>query len=63
MAATAALLLGWRPDEFWAATPVELAAILTLWAEQCGHGRGHGAVAAGMDAGAIAALQERFPDE
>lgn len=24
----AARLLGWRPDEFWAATPAELAAIL-----------------------------------
>lgn len=25
----AARLLGWRPDHFWAATPAELAAILT----------------------------------
>jgi len=25
----AAQLLGWRPAEFWAATPVELAAILS----------------------------------
>jgi hypothetical protein len=25
----AALLLGWRPDEFWSATPDELAAALT----------------------------------
>lgn len=24
-----ALLLGWRPDEFWAATPAEVAAIQT----------------------------------
>ena len=23
-----ALLLGWRPNEFWAATPAELAAVL-----------------------------------
>ena len=26
-------LLGWRPDEFWAATPAELAAILAPAAE------------------------------
>lgn len=28
LAGTTALLLGWRPDEFWAATPAELAAIM-----------------------------------
>lgn len=28
LSALAARLLGWRPDEFWAATPAELAAIL-----------------------------------
>lgn len=28
LAALAARALGWRPDEFWAATPAELAAIL-----------------------------------
>ena len=27
LAGKVALLLGWRPDEFWAATPAELAAI------------------------------------
>ena len=27
--AHAALLLRWRPDDFWAATPAELAAILS----------------------------------
>ena len=27
LAGLAAHLLGWRPDEFWAATPAELAAI------------------------------------
>lgn len=32
MAGHAALLLGWRPDEFWNATPAELAAILALLA-------------------------------
>lgn len=29
LARLAARLLGWRPDEFWAATPAELATILT----------------------------------
>ncbi|MDR6710003.1 hypothetical protein J2X73_004401 [Novosphingobium sp. 1748] len=29
LAGLAARLLGWRPHEFWAATPAELAAILT----------------------------------
>lgn len=29
LSALAARLLGWRPDEFWAATPAELAAILS----------------------------------
>lgn len=28
LSALAARLLGWRPDEFWAATPAELATIL-----------------------------------
>ncbi len=28
-AATAAQVLGWRPDEFWAATPAEFATALT----------------------------------
>ncbi len=28
LAGLTARLLGWRPDEFWAATPAELAAVL-----------------------------------
>lgn len=28
LCALAARLLGWRPDEFWSATPAELAAVL-----------------------------------
>lgn len=28
LAGLAGRLLGWRPDEFWAATPAELAAVL-----------------------------------
>ena len=30
----AALLLGWRPDEFWNATPAELATALLVPGEQ-----------------------------
>jgi hypothetical protein len=33
LSALAARLLGWRPGEFWAATPAELAAILAPEAE------------------------------
>ncbi len=29
LSGAAARLLGWRPDEFWAATPAELAAMVT----------------------------------
>lgn len=54
--ALSALLLGWRPAEFWAATPAELAAILTLWRD------GTDAGGAGMDAGMLAMMKERFPD-
>lgn len=53
----AALLLGWRPEEFWAATPGELAAILEMWAEGSGD-----AAAPGMDAGELARLKEICPD-
>ncbi len=46
-------VLGWRPDEFWAATPAELATIfdaLTPRAE------------APPTQGDVARLQEQFPD-
>jgi uncharacterized phage protein (TIGR02216 family) len=29
LAGLAGVLLGWRPDEFWSATPAELAAVLS----------------------------------
>jgi hypothetical protein len=54
--ALAAVLLGWRPDDFWAATPGELAAILHGLGEQAGEG------APGMDAAALARLKEICPD-
>jgi hypothetical protein len=48
----ASLLLGWRPNEFWNATPAELALALRGPAE-----------ADGPDPAIIAALKRRFPDE
>ncbi|HEX7871858.1 MAG TPA: phage tail assembly chaperone [Sphingobium sp.] len=54
--AVAALLLGWRPGEFWAATPAELAAILD------GMTDGAGDDARGMGAADLARLKEAWPD-
>ena len=53
LAGAAAGLLGWRPDEFWAATPAELVTSLGL-----GEAGGEPA-----DRGVIDALLARFPDE
>ena len=39
LAHLAARLLGWRPGEFWAATPAELAACLGPTGEPSGLGR------------------------
>lgn len=53
LAGLCSAVLGWRPDEFWAATPAELATIfdaLTPQAEASG------------DSALITTLQERFPD-
>jgi uncharacterized phage protein (TIGR02216 family) len=46
-------LLGWRPDEFWNATPAELAAILTALAPEAANP---------ADRNLITQLQEQFPD-
>lgn len=48
----AAAMLGWRPGEFWDATPAELAMALQA---PCG--------ADGPDIETIEALKLRFPDE
>jgi Phage tail assembly chaperone protein, TAC len=45
-------LLGWRPDEFWSATPAELAAILAALSPADG----------AADSNLITLLQEKFPD-
>lgn len=54
LAGVAARLLGWRPQEFWQATPDELAAALTVPGDP---------VAAPPSPEAIAALRVLFPDE
>jgi len=56
LAGLAGLLLGWRPDEFWRATPGELEAVLAAFAGPRGIGD------TPPDASTIAALKEQFPD-
>ena len=53
LAGLAGALLGWRPDEFWQATPAELAAVIAALA---------GGGAAPMTRTELARLEERFPD-
>ena len=53
LAGQAGVLLGWRPDDFWRATPDELATVIAAL-----RGDGGEAVAA-VD---LSALMERFPD-
>jgi hypothetical protein len=57
LAGLAGAMLGWRPPEFWAATPEELAAVL---AAMTGGGAGRGGETAGADD--VARLKEIFPD-
>ncbi|HEX7820325.1 MAG TPA: phage tail assembly chaperone [Sphingobium sp.] len=57
----AAVLLGWRPADFWAATPGELAVILHAMTESADGVAGAGA--AGMDADELARLKEICPDD
>lgn len=53
LSSAASLLLGWRPDQFWNATPAELRLAL----------RAGEATADAPDARTIEALKQRFPDE
>jgi uncharacterized phage protein (TIGR02216 family) len=48
----AATMLGWRPDDFWTATPAELAG--ALLPPQAGEGAGRPT---------LEALMARFPDD
>lgn len=57
LAGQAGLLLGWRPDEFWRATPDELETALGALAELT---PGSGAA---VDRDTIARLLEMYPDE
>ncbi|HEY0411905.1 MAG TPA: phage tail assembly chaperone [Allosphingosinicella sp.] len=53
MAGLAGALLGWRADEYWTATPAELAGVLRALA---------GPAPEGVSSGELARLMERFPD-
>ena len=55
LAGVAGWLLGWRPEEFWRATPAELAAVL-------GAALGEDAVEVGVDGGELARLMVVMPD-
>lgn len=56
LAGQAGLLLGWRPDEFWAATPDELAAAFGAFRSADGD------AAAPVDRVALNRLMEAQPD-
>lgn len=49
-----ARVAGWRPDDFWAATPADVAAVLAGWG-----GEDREAL---FDGAALAAMMEAFPD-
>ena len=53
LAGLSGALLGWRPPEFWNATPAELASVLEALAPP---------ESAPVDGATIARLQEMFPD-
>ena len=53
LAGIAGALLGWRPDEFWNATPAELAAVI----EALVGGRGES-----VSRGELERLERMFPD-
>jgi len=54
LAGVTARVLGWRPDDFWAATPADVAAVLAAW-------RGDDE-AAGVDRAGLAMMMEQCPD-
>lgn len=55
LAGMAGAAFGWRPDEFWRATPDELATLVRALT-------GEGEAGAPPDAATIARLREAFPD-
>ena len=54
LAGVMARVAGWRPDEFWAATPADVRAVLAGWVEADAE--------ACLDGAALTAMMERFPD-
>jgi hypothetical protein len=54
LAGVMARVAGWRPGEFWTATPADVRAVLAGWVEAGSD--------AGVDGAALAALMEQFPD-
>jgi hypothetical protein len=65
LAGLAGVMLGWRPDEFWCATPEELGTILATLAGADGIDAALLARAAmqPVDASILTRLQEQFPDD
>jgi len=57
LAGLAGLAFGWRPEEFWRATPAELAALVAA-----ARGEAGGAGGDPGDAALLARLMEQFPD-
>ncbi|WP_176596105.1 MULTISPECIES: phage tail assembly chaperone [Sphingobium] len=55
LAGVAGWLLGWRPEEFWRSTPVELEGVLRA-------ARGEEAPEVGMDLGELERLKAVMPD-
>lgn len=53
LAGLSGAILGWRPNEFWAATPIELAAVLDALTPKA---------EAPPSRDEMCRLQERFPD-
>lgn len=49
----AAILLGWRPQEFWSSTPAEIACIMAAMMPQ---------TSKPLDAATLTQLKEQFPD-
>ena len=54
LAGVTARILGWRPDDFWTATPADVAAVLAAWRGEDG--------AEGVGRAGLAAMMEQFPD-
>jgi uncharacterized phage protein (TIGR02216 family) len=53
LAGQAGVLFHWRPEEFWRATPAELASLFRALAPEAG----------GLGRRELADLMERFPDD